>query len=133
MLYTLYQRVAQSKMFKPSPKSSGKGSYQLGSYKTGESGKTSKKSKKFLHPLSMPNDKAMGSDERIVVNPKGLNDFGPTAGNGTGQPEPYARDIEEGNPRGNRGITVQTELSVHSTNEQEAPVGNGQGFNRFPQ
>ncbi|KAL9047021.1 MAG: hypothetical protein Q9214_000295 [Letrouitia sp. 1 TL-2023] len=140
MLYTLYQRIAQSDLFNQSRnlsgKSSGRGSYPLGSYRTGESGKASKKGKKFQHPLSMPNDTAMGSDERIVVNPNDPHapgGYGPPAGEKPAQPGPYTTNIEdERNKAGSRGITVQTELSVHSTNEDQAPVGNGHSYSHFP-
>ncbi|KAI4240476.1 MAG: hypothetical protein L6R42_011507, partial [Xanthoria sp. 1 TBL-2021] len=66
MLYTLFQRIQQygSSSFN---RSNDKKSYPLGSYKTGGSSRMGgKKAKKFQHPLSMPNDTAMDSDERIV-------------------------------------------------------------------
>ncbi|KAI4162892.1 MAG: hypothetical protein LQ342_003403 [Letrouitia transgressa] len=140
MLYTLYQRIAQSDLFSQSRnlsgKSSGRGSYPLGSYRTGESGKASKKGKKFQHPLSMPNDTAMGSDERIVVNPNNPHATGgyePPVGEKPAQLGPYTTNAEdERNKAGSRGITVQTELSVHSTNEGQAPVGNGHSYSHFP-
>ncbi|KAL8948264.1 MAG: hypothetical protein Q9222_005535 [Ikaeria aurantiellina] len=69
MLYTLWQRLQQ---IGPTSwrGSSDKRSYPMGSYRTGGSSKMGKKAKKFQHPLSMPNDTAMDSDERIVVEPK---------------------------------------------------------------
>ncbi|KAL8956519.1 MAG: hypothetical protein Q9183_006287 [Haloplaca sp. 2 TL-2023] len=66
MLYTLFQRI-QHYGQETLTKSSEKKSYQLGSFRTANSSRVGKKGKKFPHPLSMPNDTAMDSDERIVV------------------------------------------------------------------
>lgn len=84
----------------------------------------------------MPNDTAMGSDERIVVNPNNPHATGgyePPVGEKPAQLGPYTTNAEdERNKAGSRGITVQTELSVHSTNEGQAPVGNGHSYSHFP-
>ncbi|KAG7005189.1 hypothetical protein G7Y79_00021g050560 [Physcia stellaris] len=118
MLYTLFQLLTRRD---PAKNSASNPSYRLGSYRTGESGK---KSKKFRHPLSMPNDTAMGSDERIIL----------PNGNGNGNRNANANGIKsevvggdegaKGEGRGDKsvkeggGITVQTELSVQSTQEE---------------
>lgn len=116
MLYTLFQLLTRRD---PSKNSASKPSYRLGSYRTGESGK---KSKKFRHPLSMPNDTAMGSDERIIL-PSG-NGNGNGTGNGIKSEVVGGDEGAKGEGKGDKstmeggGITVQTELSVQSTQEE---------------
>ena len=115
MLYTLFQILTRRDPSKDNPSSSAP-SYRLGSYRPGDSG--GRKSKKFRHPLSVPNDTAMGSDERIVV---------PDA-NGV-KAKTVARD-EKGKEE-TQGITVQTELSIRST--QEERIREERGHYGFPE
>ena len=118
MLYTLVQLLTRRD---PSKNSASNPSYRLGSYRTGESGK---KSKKFRHPLSMPNDTAMGSDERIILpngngngngngNVNGVKSEAVSGDKGAKREEREDKSVKEGG-----GITVQTELSVQSTQEE---------------
>ena len=112
MLYTLFQILTRRD---PTKASSSAPSYQLGSYRTGESGK--RHAKKFKHPLSMPNDTATGSDERIVLsnqngNRSDINAGGDTHGGHGGSGTTDGAQVQ--------GITVQTELSVHSTQEDKS-------------
>ncbi|KAL8821262.1 MAG: hypothetical protein Q9191_007346, partial [Dirinaria sp. TL-2023a] len=101
MLYSLYQYLSR-----PRDSASKSPSYKLGSYRSGESS-NKKHSKKFRHPLSVPNDTANGSDERIVV-PPGSAELYSMPGAVGGNRNDAAVDEE-------KGIKVQTELSVHST------------------
>ena len=103
MLYTLFQLLTRRDPSKDNPSSSAP-SYRLGSYRPGDSG--GRKSKKFRHPLSMPNDTAMGSDERIVVPDAHGVKAKALAGSERGKEE-------------TKGITVQTELSIRSTQEEQ--------------
>lgn len=110
MLYTLFQRLQQQ------PKTWGKSSedrrsYPLGSYRTGES---NKKAKKFRHPLSMPNDTAMDSDERIIVEAK--QDQESTGNGGGGYPGYHPTD----NRNQENGIRVQTDLHIESCSETQS-------------
>ena len=127
MLYTLFQRFNQ---FRTSSvgRSTDKKSYQLGSYRTGESNKAHKKNKKFQHPLSMPNDTAMDSDERIVVEPKADPEVGPigTADGGYGH---VSRHRDESNAT---GIRVQTVLSVESSKEYDENPQGKNNYHNFP-
>ena len=119
MLYSLYQYLTR-----PRDPASNSPSYKLGSYRSGESNK--KHSKRFRHPLSVPNDTANGSDERIVVPPGSTEAYF--------MPAPRGENRYGGAADEEKGIKVQTELSVQSTQggegegraEQE-PVGH-----RFP-
>lgn len=125
MLYTLYQRIQQfgSSSFS---RSNDKKNYQLGSYKTGNSSRIGgKRAKKFRHPLSMPNDTAMGSDERIVVEPK--NTLGPDMEANGGLPE-YN---DGGDAQENGGIRVQTDLHIESSDEVDAEGGRKNDYHRF--
>ena len=106
MLYSLYQYLTR-----PRDPSSNSPSYKLGSYRSGESNK--KHSKKFRHPLSVPNDTANGSDERIVVPPGSTEAYS--------MPAPRAENPYDGAMDEEKGIKVQTELSVQSTQ------GDGEG------
>lgn len=109
MLYTLFQLLTRRDLSKDNPSSSAP-SYRLGSFRPGDSG--GRKSKKFRHPLSVPNDTAMGSDERIVV---------PDANRVRAKAVvPGERGREE-----KQGITVQTELSVRSTQEEQTREARG--------
>ena len=103
MLYTLFQLLMRRDISKDNPSSSAP-SYRLGSFRPGDSG--GRKSKKFRHPLSVPNDTAMGSDERIVVPDANRVKAKAVVGGERGKEE-------------KQGITVQTELSVRSTQEEQ--------------
>ncbi|KAL8944129.1 MAG: hypothetical protein Q9216_000634 [Gyalolechia sp. 2 TL-2023] len=122
MLYTLFQRLQQR------PKSWNKSnekkrSYPLNSYRTGGS---SKKAKKFHHPLSMPNDTAMDSDERIVIEPK--QDQESTGKSGGGHP-----GYHQGDERNqDNGIRVQTDLHVESSSgETRSQAEDRNDYTRF--
>ncbi|KAL8885014.1 MAG: hypothetical protein Q9215_007063 [Flavoplaca cf. flavocitrina] len=126
MLYTLWQRLAQLGTNSFS-RSSDKKSYPLGSYRTGGSSRLGgKKPKKFKHPLSMPNDTAMDSDERIVVDSKqesGMppsvvsNDTLPAYGNGGGRQH-------------DTSIRVQTDLHIESSDDVDG-AGRKNDYHRF--
>ncbi|KAL9606526.1 MAG: hypothetical protein Q9179_000312 [Wetmoreana sp. 5 TL-2023] len=105
MLYTLFQRI-QAYGTGSFNRSSGKRSHPLGSYRTGGSSRMGKKPKKFHHPLSMPNDTAMDSDERIVVESKQGQALVPSATASGGLP-PYHSG---GDQNRDAGIRVQTDL-----------------------
>ncbi|KAL8831735.1 MAG: hypothetical protein Q9170_005165 [Blastenia crenularia] len=123
MLYTLVQRLQQhgSRSWN---KSSDKRSYPLNSY---QSSKMAKKAKKFHHPLSMPNDTAMDSDERIVIEPKQEHEQGSTAiSNGNRPAYTYGGDR---NPE--TGIRVQTDLHVESSREPQVEVGRRNDYDQF--
>ncbi|KAL8922041.1 MAG: hypothetical protein Q9172_003724 [Xanthocarpia lactea] len=128
MLYTLYQRLQQygSETFN---RSHDKKSYQLGSYKSGGSSRLGgRKAKKFHHPLSMPNDTAMDSDERIIVEKKEEHAAGIDAvANGGLSPPKYAHGRE---PHQNSGIRVQTDLHIESSNDVE-DAGRKSDYHRF--
>ncbi|KAL8949014.1 MAG: hypothetical protein Q9183_007639, partial [Haloplaca sp. 2 TL-2023] len=109
MLYTLFQRI-QHYGQETLTKSSEKKSYQLGSFRTANSSRVGKKGKKFPHPLSMPNDTAMDSDERIVVESKQEQAMGSMAMANRGSANYSRTDVQGSNP----GIRVQTELRVES-------------------
>ena len=113
MLYSLFQYLTRR-----TDPSSGQHtpSYKLTSFRSGESSK--KHSKKFRHPLSVPNDTtANDSDEQIVQPPQPPSVLNENPINGA---EAYStpitrhgsryRDREEG-----MGIQVRTELSVQSS------------------
>lgn len=109
MLYTLWQLLSRRKATKSSSSSP---SYRLGSYRTGDSAR--KPAKKFKHPLSMPNDTANGSDERIVVPDRNgvrsdINAGGADYSGHSGALSSHGTEMQ--------GITVQTELSVQSTQD----------------
>lgn len=121
MLYTLFQRLQQRpKTWNKS--SEDKRSYQLGSYRTGGS---SKKAKKFRHPLSMPNDTAMDSDERIVVEPKQDQEPAGTGGGGY-----HGYNTGEGRNEENR-IRVQTDLRIESCSETQSQAERRNDYTRF--
>ncbi|KAL8811563.1 MAG: hypothetical protein Q9200_001706 [Gallowayella weberi] len=125
MLYTLFQQMRQygSTTFN---RSNDRKSYPLGSYKTAVSSRIGgKKSKKFQHPLSMPNDTAMDSDERIVVEPKHALGNGTAA---TGGLPGYPRG---GAPADNAGIRVQTDLHIESSDDLVNGGGRRNDYHRF--
>lgn len=127
MLYTLFQRLhssALTSLSSANAKSSDKRkSYPLGSYEpSAGGGGGGKKQKKYRHPLSMPNDTAMDSDERIVVEGKEEGGFG---GVGVGR---YGEGRFGGGMGGlgrDRGIRVQTDLHVESSEGGGETVGMG--------
>lgn len=127
MLYTLYQRIQS---YGPSSfsKSTDKRGYPLGSYRTGGSSKAGRKAKKFQHPLSMPNDTAMGSDERIVVEPKQEHGTGPTMMADGGPPEYYRGGVQNHEP----GIRVETELRVETSDGSSNVGDRGNEYHTFP-
>ncbi|KAL8895330.1 MAG: hypothetical protein Q9192_003707 [Flavoplaca navasiana] len=101
MLYTLWQRLAQLGTNSFS-RSSDKKSYPLGSYRTGGSSRLGgKKPKKFLHPLSVPNDTAMDSDERIVVDSKQESGMPPSVVSNDTLPAYESSDDVDGEGRKN--------------------------------
>ncbi|KAL8729618.1 MAG: hypothetical protein Q9181_004933 [Wetmoreana brouardii] len=110
MLYTLFQRI-QSYGTNSFNRSSGKRSHPLRSYRTGGSSRMGKKAKKFHHPLSMPNDTAMDSDERIVVESKQGQALVPPATATGGLP----LHRSGGDQSHDAGIRVQTDLHVESS------------------
>ena len=78
-----------------------------------------KKVKKFQHPLSMPNDTAMDSDERIVVESK--QDHHPPPGftaSGPGGRSDY--NLGRSPPNHDNVIRVQTDLHVESFDESRS-------------
>ncbi|KAL8991299.1 MAG: hypothetical protein Q9169_007899 [Polycauliona sp. 2 TL-2023] len=127
MLYTLFQRLQQygTNSFN---RSADKKSYQLGSYRTGGSSKMgAKKAKKFQHPLSMPNDTAMDSDERIVVDSKQESGMPPSVVSNDTLPS-YSSG---GGRQHNTGIRVQTDLHIESSNDVENGVNRHTNYHRF--
>lgn len=106
MLYSLYQRVTRNSWLRSTilGKSSDDRSYPLGSRRTGEI----QKGRKHPHPLSMPNDTAWGSDERIVSPPGNVTEIRPTDAKNDSR--------NTGNDVGaaGKGITVVTNWSVNS-------------------
>ncbi|KAI4110389.1 MAG: hypothetical protein LQ345_007004 [Seirophora villosa] len=128
MLYTLLQRIQQSGPGSFA-KSSGRRSYPLGSYRTGGSSKAGRKGKKFQHPLSMPNDTAMESDEQFVVEPKVETTQPPSTATGsTGQ-----FDFNSGGGRSHdHGIRVQTDLHIESSEGTGQAVDRGNDYHHFP-
>lgn len=101
----------------------------MGSYKTDGSSKVGKKVKKFHHPLSMPNDTAMDSDERIIVEPKQEPTQPSTA---TGGP-PDAFDFNQGHDRHHdQGIRVQTDLHIESSDGAGQAFDKGNDYHQFP-
>ncbi|KAL8853680.1 MAG: hypothetical protein Q9221_001491, partial [Calogaya cf. arnoldii] len=124
MLYALFQRLQQygSGSMK---RSSDKRSYPLGSYKTGGSSRMgAKKVKRFQHPLSMPNDTAMDSDERIVVDSK------------TGMPPNVVSNdtlpsYNGGSRQHNTGIRVQTDLHIESSDDVDDGASRKNNYHRF--
>ncbi|KAL8721224.1 MAG: hypothetical protein Q9225_002036 [Loekoesia sp. 1 TL-2023] len=126
MLYTLFQRIQQHG---PSSwnKSTDKKSYQLGSYRSAASSKRAKKAKKFHHPLSMPNDTAMDSDERIIVEPKQESPPGATVIGTEGRSGPNL----EVNRNPHNGIRVQTDLHIESCDETRGGAKRINDYNQF--
>ncbi|KAL8685889.1 MAG: hypothetical protein Q9224_005626, partial [Gallowayella concinna] len=125
MLYTLFQQIRQygSGTFS---RSNDKKSYPLGSYKTAASSRIGgKKSKKFQHPLSVPNDTAMDSDERIIVEPKHTLRNGMAATGGL-PGYPHREPLTE-----NTGIRVQTDLHIESSDDLEDGGGRRNNYHRF--
>ncbi|KAL8684838.1 MAG: hypothetical protein Q9218_008111 [Villophora microphyllina] len=133
MLYTLFQRMHSYSLNTLSKSSGNRKSYPLGSYqRTGGSSRLgAKKQKKFQHPLSMPNDTAMDSDERIVVEGKEEGRFAPAAVLAdVGSPPKYqhGRGLN-----GDSGIRVQTDLHVESSDGVVAePTGPRHDWARYP-
>ncbi|KAL8754515.1 MAG: hypothetical protein Q9199_004282 [Rusavskia elegans] len=127
MLYTLFQRIQQygSSSFN---RSNDKKSYPLGSYKTGGSSRMGgKKAKKFQHPLSMPNDTAMDSDERIVVDSKQESGMPPIiVSNDT-----LAGSVNGGGRQHNTGIRVQTDLHIESSDDVDDGASRKNNYHRF--
>ncbi|KAI4096053.1 MAG: hypothetical protein LQ339_007069 [Xanthoria mediterranea] len=127
MLYTLVQRIQQygSGSFN---RSNDKKSYPLGSYKTGGSSRMGgKKAKKFQHPLSMPNDTAMDSDERIVVDSK--QESGPPPIVLSNDTLPGA--VHGGGRQHNTGIRVQTDLHIESSDDVDDGASRKNPYHRF--
>ncbi|KAL8732281.1 MAG: hypothetical protein Q9166_002853 [cf. Caloplaca sp. 2 TL-2023] len=127
MLYTLYQRIRQygTNSFN---RSNDKRSYPLGSYRTGGSSRLgARKVKKFQHPLSMPNDTAMDSDERIIMEPK--QEALPGAIElANGGPPGYAQRAA---PQPTEGIRVQTDLHIESSDGVNGDIGKANNYHRF--
>ncbi|KAL8868865.1 MAG: hypothetical protein Q9174_004703 [Haloplaca sp. 1 TL-2023] len=126
MLYTLFQRI-QHYGQETLTKSSERKSYQLGSHRTGNSSRVGKKGKKFHHPLSMPNDSAMDSDERIVVASKQEQGLGSMAVADRGSANYSGQDVPGSDP----GIRVQTELRVESSSGRNSPGQRGNEYDIF--
>ncbi|KAL8706687.1 MAG: hypothetical protein Q9201_000321 [Fulgogasparrea decipioides] len=127
MLYTLFQRI-QAYGTGSFNRSSGKRSHPLGSYRTGGSSRMGKKPKKFHHPLSMPNDTAMDSDERIVVESKQGQALVPSATASGGLP-PYHSG---GDQNRDAGIRVQTDLHVESSEGAAVTADTRHDWTRYP-
>ncbi|KAL8663695.1 MAG: hypothetical protein Q9202_003641 [Teloschistes flavicans] len=139
MLYTLFQRLHSSALSTLSSARSASNShhhhhhhrnkrksYPLGSYDrsgAGAGGGGRKAAKKYKHPLSMPNDTAMDSDERIVV--EGKEEGG--RGDGDDHQMGRARYGEGWGERRDRGIRVQTDLHVESSDGDAGASGVGVG------
>ncbi|KAL8646179.1 MAG: hypothetical protein Q9210_006283 [Variospora velana] len=128
MLYTLLQRIQQSAPASFN-KCSGRRIYPLGSYRTGRSSKAGRKVKKFHHPLSMPNDTAMDSDEQFVVEPKVEHTQPPSTATGS-----VGRfDFNHGADRSHdRGIRVQTDLHIESSESTGQAMDRGNDYHQFP-
>lgn len=96
--------------------------YKLGSYHRSGDSTAKKHSKRFRHPLSVPNDTANGSDEQIVNYPPPPGYPGVTNG-----AEAYSTPITRtGSKHGGKqeddrrhGISVRTELSIQSTEKMQ--------------
>lgn len=118
MLYSLFQHLTRSST-SPASRSP---SYKLASWRSGDS--SNKRSKRFRHPLSVPNDTVNGSDEHIVTYPDG---------GGGGKAEAYStpaltrQGSRYGREEGGKGIQVRTELSVRSSEVEKGEGGQGQG------
>ncbi|KAL8769247.1 MAG: hypothetical protein Q9209_004748 [Squamulea sp. 1 TL-2023] len=126
MLYTLWQRLHQFGSNSLN-RSHDRKSYPLGSYRTGGSSRIGgRKAKKFQHPLSMPNDTAMDSDERIIVDPKQQPTVSLNGIANDGLPE-YAHG---GHMHQNSGIRVQTDLHIESSDDVE-DIGRRSNYHRF--
>ncbi|KAL9018864.1 MAG: hypothetical protein Q9185_003835 [Variospora sp. 1 TL-2023] len=125
MLYTLLQRIQQSPpaSFK---KSSGRRSDPSGSYRTGGSSKAGRKVKKFRHPLSMPNDTAMDSDEQFVLESK-VEHTQPPSTDSVGK-----FDFNQGGDRSHDGgIRVQTDLHIESSESTGQAMDRGNDYHQF--
>lgn len=125
MLYTLLQRIQQSApaSFK---KSSGRRSDPSGSYRTGGSSKAGRKVKKFRHPLSMPNDTAMDSDEQFVLESK-VEHTQPPSTDSVGK-----FDFNQGGDRSHDGgIRVQTDLHIESSESTGQAMDRGNDYHQF--
>ncbi|KAI4247586.1 MAG: hypothetical protein L6R42_009593, partial [Xanthoria sp. 1 TBL-2021] len=98
------------------------------SYKTGGSSRMGgKKAKKFQHPLSMPNDTAMDSDERIVVDSKQESGMPPIiVSNDT-----LAGSVNGGGRQHNTGIRVQTDLHIESSDDVDDGASRKNNYHRF--
>ncbi|KAI4129421.1 MAG: hypothetical protein LQ338_002261 [Usnochroma carphineum] len=128
MLYTLIQRIQQTGPGSWN-KSSNKKNYPLASYRSGGSSKVGRKAKKFHHPLSVPNDTAMDSDERIVMEPKQELPRPPSAATcSRGHLDPSHNG---GNRTPNNGIRIQTDLHIESSDGDGQAVDRGNGYHHF--
>ncbi|KAL8919051.1 MAG: hypothetical protein Q9208_007017 [Pyrenodesmia sp. 3 TL-2023] len=126
MLYTLIQRIQHH----GANSFADKKAYKMGSYKTDGSSKVGKKVKKFHHPLSMPNDTAMDSDERIIVEPK-QESTQPSAATDGG---PGAFDFNHGrDTQHDHGIRVQTDLHIESSDSAGQAFDRGNEYHQFPE
>lgn len=86
-----------------------------------------KKAKKFQHPLSMPNDTAMDSDERIVVDSK--QESGPPPIVLSNDTLPGA--VHGGGRQHNTGIRVQTDLHIESSDDVDDGASRKNPYHRF--
>lgn len=126
MLYTLIQRIQNHGATSFAEKKA----YKMGSYKTDGSSRVGKKVKKFHHPLSMPNDTAMDSDDRIIVEPK-QESTQPSAATDGG---PGAFDFNHGrDTRHDHGIRVQTDLHIESSDSAGQGLDRGNEYHQFPE
>jgi hypothetical protein len=135
MLYSLFQYLTR----RTSAPASHSHSYKLASWRSGES--SNKRSKRFRHPLSVPNDTVNGSDEHIVQYPPSSlpgGGFGGAEYKGaaaeaystpsiTRQGSRYGKGGEEG-----KGIQVRTELSVQSSEMEKEGGEKGFALHRPP-
>lgn len=112
MLYSLFQRVTRNTWLRSTilGKSSDDKSYRLGSGRPGEI----KKGRKHQHPLSMPNDTAWGSDERIILPPGTVTEIRPLDGMDGNR---NSRGLGKDNGTAGKGITVVTDWSVKSSKD----------------
>ena len=101
MLYTLFQMATR----RDPEKSQANSNYRLHSYGDRDRD-TGKRQRKYQHPLSMPNDTAMGSDERIVL-PSDL----------TKRPHAIPTAGAERDEIGSRDIKIHTDLRVESADK----------------
>ena len=123
MLYSLFQYLTRRRDGRSGQHTP---SYKLASFRSGESSK--KHSKKFRHPLSVPNDTANGSDEQIVHYPPPPKEVYPSGG-AEAYSTPVTRQASRYGERDEgKGIQVRTELSVQSSEKAGDGVGVARGF-----